>query len=144
MPASGSGFHGCWLRGSRGSSETTFAIVGEARLTAHGSAGGALPGWPAGDGVAGAVIDAVSEDVLACGVLATVESPEPQPVKVTAINATAAEQVGRSVRHGSDHTSTHRTVIGSAGVAGVAGSGPAVLMITPDRRTAVTRCAQLG
>ncbi|GFG94898.1 hypothetical protein MTIM_07770 [Mycobacterium timonense] len=93
-----------------------------------------MPGWAAGDSVAGAVIDAVSEVVLACGVLATVESPEPQPVNAAAINATDAEQVSGSVRHGSDHTSTHRTVIGSAGVAGVAGSGSAVLMITRTAR----------
>jgi hypothetical protein len=89
-----------------------------------------LPGWAAGDGVAGAVIDAVSEVVRACGVFATVESPEPQPVNATAISARAAEQVSGSVRHGSDHTSTHRTVIGRAGVAGVAGIRSAVLMIT--------------
>ncbi|BBY70980.1 hypothetical protein MINTM008_15760 [Mycobacterium intracellulare] len=112
-------------------------MVGEARLTAHGSAGGALPGWAAGNGVAGAVIDGVSE-VLACGVFATVESPEPQPVKVAAINATAAEQVSGSVRHGSDHTSTHRTVIGAAGVAGVAEARSAVLMITRTAGQPVT------
>src|SRR6185312_14602430 len=124
-----SGFQGCWLRGSRGSSDTTFAMVGEARLTAHGSAGAALPGWAA-TGTGGAVMEGVSDVVLACGVFATVESPEPQPANVTAIKATAAEPVSRSVRHGSDHTSTHRTVIGSAGVAGVAGTRSGVLMIT--------------
>jgi hypothetical protein len=46
--------------------------------------------------------------VVACGVFATVESPEPQPVNVAAINAATAKPVGRSAREGSDHTS--RTV----------------------------------
>ncbi|BAN30336.1 hypothetical protein MAHJHV61_15510 [Mycobacterium avium subsp. hominissuis] len=80
--------------------------------------------------MAGAVIDGVSDVVRACGVLATVESPEPHPVSVTAIKATAAEPVSGSVRHGGDHTSTHRTVIAAAGVAGVAGRRPAVPTIT--------------
>src|SRR6202012_1425506 len=54
FPASGSGLHDCWLRGSRGNSDTTFAMVGEARLTAHGSVGGALPAGPAAAGFRGA------------------------------------------------------------------------------------------
>src|ERR1700744_1579504 len=65
FPASGSGLHDCWLRGSRGNSDTTFAMVGEARLTAHGSVGGALPAGPAArdGGVGGGGSDAVSGGV---------------------------------------------------------------------------------
>ncbi|ATA28032.1 hypothetical protein MLM_1330 [Mycobacterium lepraemurium] len=82
--------------------------------------------------MAGAVIDGVSDVVRACGVLATVESPEPHPVSVTAIKATAAEPVSGSVRYGGDHTSTHRTVIAAAGVAGAAG----VARLCPRSRAA--------
>jgi hypothetical protein len=87
-------------------------MVGEARLTAHGSAGGALVGDAAtpdvGLGVAGAVIETVDVVVVACGVFATVESPEPQPVNVAAIKTATAKPVGGSTRQSSDHTS--RTV----------------------------------
>ena len=72
-------------------------MVGAARLTAHGSGGGGLLGGAAsGAGLAagGAVIDAVALVVVASGVLATVESPEPQAVSVAATNTTtgAADQ----------------------------------------------------
>ena len=73
-----------------------------------------------GLGAAGAVIDAVALVVLACGVLATVESPEPQPVSVAAINTATDGPISGSARQGSDHTSRNRTVIGPAGAAGVA------------------------
>ncbi len=64
-------------------------MVGDARLTAQGSTGvAAAP--DAGLGVAGAVIEAVSLLVAACGVLATVESPEPQAVNAPATATTAA------------------------------------------------------
>jgi hypothetical protein len=58
--------------------------------------------------MAGAVIEGVAV-VVACGVLATVESPEPQPLNVAAINTAA---VSGSGRQGSDHTSGNRTGIG--------------------------------
>ena len=94
-------------------------MLGAPRLTAHGSGGGALTGGAAtpdvGLGVAGAVIDAV--EVVACGVFATMESPEPQPVNVAATNTTA---VNGSAHRASDHTSRNRTEIWSAGAAGVA------------------------
>ena len=87
-------------------------MVGEARLTAHGSLGAVLTGGAAtpdvGLGVEGAVIDAVDVVVVACGVLATVESPAPQPANVAATNTLTAKPVGGSARQGSDHTS--RTV----------------------------------
>ena len=83
-------------------------MVGEARLTAHGSAGAALLLGRAAvpDGGLGAVLalPEVVVTVVACGVLATVESPEPQPVKVRAINTRAAGPVSGPARHGSDHT----------------------------------------
>ena len=96
-------------------------MVGEARLTAHGSAGAALVlGGAAtpdvGLGVAGAVIGA-GEVVVACGVFATVESPEPQPVNVAALKTSA---VNDSAHRASDHTSRNRTEIWSLGAAGVA------------------------
>src|ERR1700731_3345267 len=94
-------------------------MVGDARLTAHGSGGATPTGGAAtpdvGLGVAGAVIDAV--ELVACGVLATVESPEPQPVNVAAIKTSA---VNGSARRGRDHTSRNRTEIRSLGAAGVA------------------------
>src|ERR1700760_1227147 len=74
LPANGSGFHGCWLRGSLGSSDTPRAIAGSARLTAHGSTGPDVAGVSptTGGGVAGCCGAAVTCGV-ACGVLATVE-----------------------------------------------------------------------
>jgi hypothetical protein len=95
-------------------------MVGEARVTAHGSAGGALVGAATPDvglGVAGAVIDTVEGVVVACGVLATVESPEPQPVNVAATKTSA---VNGSAHRGIDHTSRNRTEIRALGAAGVA------------------------
>src|ERR1700754_4207434 len=78
VPARGSELHACPLRGSRGSSETVWAISGAARFTAHGSGadvlGAALVGVGAGCAVAGA-----TAVVLASGVVETVESPAPQP-----------------------------------------------------------------
>src|SRR5215472_5326002 len=97
-------------------------MVDEARLTAHGSAGGTLMGGAAspdvGFGEAGAVIEAVALAVVACGVLATVESPEPQPVTIAAINTPTARPVSGSARKVSDHTSRNRTVSGPADAAG--------------------------
>lgn len=62
-------------------------MVGEARLTAHGSAGGALVGGGAAvageSEVPGAAEGAVEAGLVPCGVLATVESPDPQPANVT-------------------------------------------------------------
>jgi hypothetical protein len=90
-------------------------------LTAHGSGGEALlDGGAVTDGaiVAGAVIDAVD---VGCGVFATVESPEPQPVNVGARSMAAAPPVNNSARQGNDHTSKHRTAIGATDAAGVAG-----------------------
>ena len=87
-------------------------MVGAARLTAHGSAGAALLGGAAAAEVApragGAVIEAVAVAVVACGVLATVESPEPQPVNVAATNTTAARPSAGPARQGSHPTT--RTV----------------------------------
>jgi hypothetical protein len=105
-------------------------MVGEARLTAHGSAGPALaPGGAASPegalGPAGAVIEAVAVVVVACGVFATVESPEPQPVSDMATSTAAARPVSGWVRNGSDHTSPNRTVIGPAGGTGVPRAAPA-------------------
>ncbi|BBX72547.1 hypothetical protein MSHI_04530 [Mycobacterium shinjukuense] len=86
-------------------------MVGEARLTAQGSGGGgALPpgGAAVADGGAGlpsGALDVVVEACgVACGVFATVESPEPQPVNVAAMNKTAATRIGEVARQGSDHT----------------------------------------
>src|SRR3984893_6368777 len=75
LPASGSGFHGCWLRGSFGSSDTPRAIAGSAKLTAHGSTGPGLVGAAVGAVGAGAAeCGAAVGWVVGCGVLATVES----------------------------------------------------------------------
>jgi hypothetical protein len=82
--------------------------------------------------VAGAVIEATSDVVLAWGVFATVESPEPQPVSVKAIRATAAEPVSGSVRHGNDHTPGT-----------VPSTGPEAWQAGPGVLT-VTRSSQLG
>jgi hypothetical protein len=82
-------------------------MVGEARLTAHGSGGAVLPGGAAApdDGPGGgAVIESGELGVVACGVFATVESPEPQPLNVAATKATAARPGSSSVGLGSDHT----------------------------------------
>ena len=114
-------------------------MVGEARLTAHGS-GAALVGGAAtpdvGTGVAGAVIDAVAV-VVACGVLATVESPDPQPLNVAAINARPANG---SARRGSDHTPRNRTVIDPASVAGVTACPVPTASREAASATALVRC----
>ena len=72
-------------------------MVGEVRLTAHGSGGAAVGpvDWGARLATGGAVIDGVALLVVACGVLATVESPDPQPVNVAAVYATRARPVSR-------------------------------------------------
>src|ERR1700739_4537616 len=81
-------------------------MVDDGRLTAQGSAGTLLLGVaPAPDGRSGAT-DEVA--VVACGVFATVESPEPQPVNVAPITTATGRAYSGSARHGSDHTS--RTV----------------------------------
>src|SRR6478609_9970626 len=85
-------FHGCWLRGSLGSSEIARAMAGAARLTAQGSGGGGVV-LDGGGGVA----DVVGAVVLVgSGVFATVESPDPHPVR-TASSTTAAAADARNV-----------------------------------------------
>ena len=80
-------------------------MVGEARLTAHGSAGAAVGGAAApDDGPSGGAVIESAELGVAFGVFATVESPEPHPVNVAATNATAARPASGSVGLGSDHT----------------------------------------
>jgi hypothetical protein len=88
-------------------------MVDEVRLTAQGSAGAVLLGMAAApDGWPGAPLGAaeiaVEVVVVAWGVFATVESPEPQPVNVAPINTATDRADSGSARHGSDHTS--RTV----------------------------------
>ena len=103
-------------------------MVGEARLTAHGSAGAVLLGGAAADGsmARGAAEGAADAVVVACGVFATVESPEPHPVNVAA-NATADTADQWLGTAGSDHTS--RTV---------PLSGPRVRQAWPRSRHAQT------
>jgi hypothetical protein len=74
------------------------------------------------------VIDAVA--VVACGVLATVESPEPQPLNIT---ASKTPTVRGSARHGRHHTSRNRTGIANAGVTGMPQS-------LDEHRSAPLRC----
>ena len=62
----------------------------------------------------------VGPAVVACGVLATVESPEPQPLTVAAISAAAASPVNRKTPQCRLHTRSHRTLTGGFDVAGVA------------------------
>ena len=84
-------------------------MVDDARLTAQGSAGTLLLGVAAApDGRPGAAEAADEVAVVACGVFATVESPEPQPVNVAPITTATDRAYSGSARHGSDHTS--RTV----------------------------------
>ena len=88
-------------------------MVGELRLTAHGSAGtvalvGAAAVPDVAPGVAGAVIEAIGAVVGAGGVLATVESPDPQPVNVAVNSQTEQRPVDSRARLSGDHTS--RTV----------------------------------
>ncbi len=74
-------------------------MVGEPRLSAHGSGGGSLVlGGAAvpGEGLTGPAVIAAEVGLVACGVLATVESPEPHPASVAA--ATAATTVSRAAR----------------------------------------------
>ena len=54
------------------------------------------------------MIEAVAVAVVACGVLATVESPEPQPVNVAPAAMTAAKPITGLARQGSHPTT--RTV----------------------------------
>jgi ATP-dependent RNA helicase DeaD len=120
LPASGSGFHGCWLRGSWGSSDTPRAIAGSAKLTAHGSAGAELVGPAATTGGGAGVRGAAVGWVAGCGVLATVESPDPQPLSVAASSAAATSPVGRRMPRSRVHTRPHRTLTRSVDAAGVA------------------------
>ena len=83
-------------------------------MTAHGSGGAVLLGAASPDvglGVAGAVIDAVALLVVACGVLATVESPDPQAASVAAISTTTGGPISDPGLQGSDFTSRNRTGI---------------------------------
>jgi hypothetical protein len=66
------------------------------------------------------VIDAVALLVVACGVLATVESPDPQAASVAAISTTTGGPISDPGLQGSDLTSPNRTVIRPAGAAGAA------------------------
>ncbi|EUA12835.1 hypothetical protein I546_2112 [Mycobacterium kansasii 732] len=50
------------------------------------------------------VLEAATGGVVACGVFATVESPEPQPVTVAATNTVADTPMNGAARRGSDHT----------------------------------------
>ena len=121
LPASGSGFHGCWLRGSFGSSDTPRAIAGSARLTAHGSTGPGLVGAAVGAGGGAAEWEAAVGWVVGCGVLATVESPDPHPLSVAVSSAAAASPVHRQpIPHCRVHTTPHRTLTSSIDAAGVA------------------------
>src|ERR1700733_9264437 len=119
-PASGSGFHGCWLRGSFGSSDTPRAIAGSARLTAHGSTGPGLVGAAIVTGGGAAECGAAVGWVVGCGVLATVESPDPHPLSVAASSAAAASPVPRRLPHNRVHTTPHGTLTSSIDAAGVA------------------------
>jgi hypothetical protein len=67
-------------------------MAGAAKFTAHGSGGGGVLGGGGVDAAgvdAGADVVATGLVVVGCGVLATVESPDPQP----ASTATAAQIV---------------------------------------------------
>src|SRR6202042_1022101 len=122
LPASGSGFHGCWLRGSLGSSDTPRAIAGSAKLTAHGSTGPGLVGAAVTGGGAAEWGAAVGW-VVGCGVLATVESPDPHPLSVAVSSAAAASPVPRPtppILHYRVHTTPHRTLTSSIDAAGMA------------------------
>src|ERR1700722_2808314 len=119
-PASGSGFHGCWLRGSFGSSDTPRAIAGSAKLTAHGSTGPGLVGAAIVTGGGAAECGAAVGWVVGCGVLATVESPDPHPLSVAASSAAAASPVHRRLPRNRVHTTPHGTLTSSIDAAGVA------------------------
>ena len=120
LPASGSGFHGCWLRGSFGSSDTPRAIAGSAKLTAHGSTGPGLVGAAVGTGAGAAEWEAVVGWVVGCGVLATVESPDPHPLSVAVSSPAAASPVHRRVPPSRVHTTPHGTLTSPIDAAGVA------------------------
>jgi hypothetical protein len=96
-------------------------MVGEARLTAQGSGGAALPlgGAAVPDGGLAALLGALEpvaeEVVLACGVLASVEFPEPQASQGDQYND--GGPVTGSARQGSDHVA-NRPVIAPAGGGG--------------------------
>src|SRR3984957_7143413 len=123
LPASGSGFHGCWLRGSFGSSDTPRAIAGSAKLTAHGSTGPGLVGAAVGTGGGAAGWGAAAGWVVGCGVLATVESPDPHPLSVAVSSAAAASPVPRPtppIPHCRVHTTPHGTLTSPIDAAGMA------------------------
>src|SRR5258708_37285060 len=80
LPASGSGFHGCWLRGSFGSSDTPRAIAGSAKLTAHGSTGPGLVGAAVGTGGGAGAWGGVGGWGGGGGGLAARGSPPPPPL----------------------------------------------------------------
>jgi hypothetical protein len=93
-------------------------------LTAHGSAAEELvlvgPAVGAGDpGVAAAAVEWAAV-VVACGVLATVESPDPQPLAIAAMTAAAATTVNRRTPQCRLHTTWHRTLTSPVDEAGVA------------------------
>ncbi len=77
---------------------------------AHGSAGGGGPADGAAIVAGGATLLETTGGCvgLACGVLATVESPDPQPAETAATDAATATPVNVRTRHDSHHTS--RTV----------------------------------
>lgn len=76
-------------------------MAGEPRLTAHGSGGGSLVAGGAavpGGGFAGPAVIAADVGLVACGVLATVESPDPHPASVATAIVAAASAAARWVR----------------------------------------------
>lgn len=64
-------------------------------MTAHGSGGGGGTDDDGGAGLAGTAEVVVVVVVVGWGVLATVESPDPQPARPTASAAPAATSVSR-------------------------------------------------
>jgi ATP-dependent RNA helicase DeaD len=57
---------------------------------------------------------------VGCGVLATVESPDPQPLSTAASSAAAASPINRRIPQRRVHTRPHRTLTSSVEAAGVA------------------------
>jgi len=93
------------LRGSRGNSETALAISGAARLTSQGSAAAVGVGVTIGAGVGWTAAGAALVTAGCCGVMETVESPDPHPATVSAATGIRAAHF----------TDAHRTV-SAAGV----------------------------
>jgi hypothetical protein len=89
----------------------------------HGSGAGGLvlAGAAIGPDDAGVSGAAGGRLVVGCGVLATVESPDPQPLSVAVMSAAPASPVNRRALQGRiHHTRLHRTVTGPTIASGVA------------------------